>query len=618
MKKILLILLALLMLAGCAGRKESGSVPGGNGPKNDPGQTSDVSYIQKIKDFQVREKNASNTVDNKDFDAFLDRVFVEAMESDFLTMHFNVIDYKKYGIEKPPVDVGEISYSFDEKNYKYMEDQLNELLSFDYDSLSYRQQYDYEALEYSLYETLAEYDYWRYQFVISTGSNVPENLVSNFTDYTFYDKESVDDYLTCLADVDRYFDDLLKYVDDQSKDGMPPIDAWIDYTQDACSGVTNKTDDNEFIVSFDKRMADLDFLSDSEKKDYMERNRKIVLEEILPAYEKVNDTVEKYRGKAKTDDYALCKLDKDYAELVYILKGSNNVSMDQVLQDLTDMLSFMEAEYISCYYDDEAYSQMQDALEGKGNMSLVGKDCLEYLRLNLHEYYPELGDVHYTVEELDPDTAPATVVAYYWPSPIDNHDQNIIRTNPNNMNPGYETYGTLSHEGFPGHLYQHVYYYRNDPHNFRSAISFIGYTEGWAVNAQYYAYRFSGLTSEEAAAAVYFEDAYYFVLYSIIDVGVNYFGWTAKDITEYFEKESRLFSFSDDQAKFFRDFLIEMPGTYCSYGIGSTNFMTLCQETQARLGDKFDYVAYHDAILKNGPLPFNILKGAVEEYVDAQ
>ena len=608
MKKLLMLLMILLLLASCAGKRSS---------KNDPVTEDGKYYIQKIKEYEVRKKNTANTTDNKEFDAFLDKVFAEAMEADYMTMHFNVIDYRSYGIEKPPVDLGELSYSFDEENFNYMKDQLEELQGFDFDSLSYRQQYDYEALEYSLYETLADYCYYRYNFLVSTGSCLPENLISNFTDYTFYDVESVDDYLTCLKDIDRYLDDMLTYTEAQAKDKLGPLDSWIDYTEDACKGVLNKTEDNELIVSFDKRMAQIDWLSDAQKEAYGKENKETVLNEVLPAYQKVLDEIEKYRGKKKTNDYALYKLDKDYAELVYILKGSNNKDLETVFQELKDNLSLLEAEYVSCFYDSDAYEKYQEAMDGKGAMSLVGKDCLEYLRLNLVAYFPDLGDVEYSVEELDPDTAPSTVIAYYWPSPIDNHNQNIIRTNPNNMSPGYETYGTLAHEGFPGHLYQHVYYYKSNPHNFRSAIGFIGYTEGWAVNSQYYAFQFADIGNAYAAAAISFEDAYYFILYSIIDMGVNYFGWTAKDISKYFEEESMLFNFSESDANYFRDFLIEMPGTYCSYGIGSSNFMTLCQETQNKMGDRFDFVSYHDALLKNGPLPFNILEGAVEEYISA-
>jgi len=533
-----------------------------------------------------------------------------------MTMHFNVIDYTKYDIEKPPVDLGEIKYEFDQKNYDYMYKQLQDLQAFDYNSLSYRQQYDYEALEYSLYETLADYQYYRYHFLFDEGSNLADNIISNFTDYTFYDLESLDDYITCLKDFDRYFNDALAYTSAQADDGLPLIDPWIDYTVEVCEGVLNKKEDNTLITTFNDRINEVDFIDDAKKAEYIEQNKKIVLEEVLPAYENLAKEITKYYGKAKIDDYALYKLDKNYAELKYILKGSNNDNLDIVFQQLQDNLSLLEAQYASSYYDEEAYKILNDALDANGTyFTLTGKDCLEYLRKNLNEYYPDLGDVEYNVDPLDPDTASSTIIAYYWPSPIDDSNQNIIKTNPNNMSEGYETYGTLAHEGFPGHLYQHVYFSRTNPHNFRSAISFIGYTEGWAVNAQKYSFKFAGVNNDTAEDGLFFEDAYYFILYSIIDLGVNYYGWKASDISEYFEKESMVFSFDTETAKSFREFIIEMPGVYCSYGIGLSNFLSLCEETQLKLGDKFDYIKYHETLLKNGPLPFNILKGAVKEYI---
>ena len=607
MKKLLILLITLLLLCSCTIKKKETepTVYEKDGSK----------YLELIKNYKTRTKNKNNTIDNPEFDKYLDSVFVDLMNSDFMTMHFKVVDYKKYNIDKPPVDLLTVNYGFDQENYDYFVKQLEELQAFDFDSLSYRQQYDYEAQEYSLYETLADYCYYQYNFIFSTGSCLPENLVSNFVDYTFYDEESLEDYMTCLEDVDRLFDDALKYTSEQSKDGYPLINAWIDYSRNACLGVLNKTDDNDFIVSFDKRIKELAFLSEDKKNEYIEKNKKIVLEEVLPAYQKVYDDLEQYRNKAKMDNYRLSNINKEYAELQYILSSSCNKSMDTLMQELTDNLAMLEAEYISCVYDESSFEKYNQALMGGYNFSLTGKNCLEYLRENLHTYYPDLGDVDYTVEQLDPDTAPSTTVAYYWPSPVDNLNQNIIRTNPNNMNEGFATYSTLAHEGLPGHLYQHVFYYRTNPHNFRSAIGFSGYTEGWAVNAQYYAMQISGIDDHYAASAVFFEDAYFFILYTIVDIGINYYGWKEKDIIKYFEDESRVFSFDNNTAKEMIDLFIEMPAVYTPYGAGYSNFMTLENKAKAALGGKFDYVKYHESLLKNGPLPFNILETAVDEYI---
>ena len=45
-------------------------------------------------------------------------------------------------------------------------------------------------------------------------------------------------------------------------------------------------------------------------------------------------------------------------------------------------------------------------------------------------------------------------------------------------------YTTLAHEGYPGHLYQTVYYASTKPDPLRSIFNFGGYVEGWATYAE--------------------------------------------------------------------------------------------------------------------------------------
>ena len=144
--KVLLVFM-LLMECGCTRKnnnEEEITPQTEDTPAAEIGGHNGADYLNLLKNYTVREKTKEDREDDPAFEEFLDRVFTETMESDFLTMHFSVIDYKALNIEKPPVDCGEISYGFDEENFDYMLDQLKELQSFDYDSLSYRQQYDYE------------------------------------------------------------------------------------------------------------------------------------------------------------------------------------------------------------------------------------------------------------------------------------------------------------------------------------------------------------------------------------------------------------------------------------------------------------------------------------------
>ena len=71
-----------------------------------------------------------------------------------------------------------------------------------------------------------------------------------------------------------------------------------------------------------------------------------------------------------------------------------------------------------------------------------------------------------------------------------------------------------------------------------------------------------------------------------------------------------------DYAEELYEYVISMPAIYSRYGVGFVTFYNLREKAKEELGDKFDYVSFSDTILKNGPLPFNILEGAVNEYID--
>jgi len=43
--------------------------------------------------------------------------------------------------------------------------------------------------------------------------------------------------------------------------------------------------------------------------------------------------------------------------------------------------------------------------------------------------------------------------------------------------------------------------------------------------------------------------------------------------------------------------------------------LELRQAAKDKLGDKFDILEFHDVVLKNGPLPLNVLEDFVDQYV---
>ena len=583
--KLLSILLVVFLLTGCG---------------LESGLESDSEYLNQLKNYEVREKN-STLDDNAEFDAYLDTIFDELVSDNYLYMHFNVADYKAMGIEKPEVGFGHLVYGLDEKEFNKTEKQLEDLLAFDYDSLSLRQQYDYDLLHYSLLETLAGLYYSKYDLIFSSASQFSDGIVTNLMEFAMYDEESEEDFLVVLKDVPNYINEAIEYSKQQSNDGLYHSDDMLD---EEISYIDNLISSNGKSI-----------YEHYKEYDIYPEVKEIVENEVIPSFVTLKDYLKTLYGKTTSDKLTLSKIDKGYAEYTYIINSSNNGDMNVIYNQLVEVYTDWVYNFISAYQKNEnILEDYEDFLNDDKVINQSAEDILEYLRNNSSKRYEYLEDASYVVSALD--TLGDSTLGYYVSPPIDNLNQNVIRVNAKIDNDEYDqmsVFEVMAHEGFPGHLYQNIYFQQTNPHKFRATQSFIGYTEGYADLAAMDA--IDMLNVDDGYKAVAKLNSITFnshLLLSIVDLGVNYFGWDANTLGKKLEK-----MFLDKTiAQTLYDMVVAMPGTFVRYGVGFVNHINLRKKAMDELGDKFDYVAYDKAIVENGPLPFAILEGVVEDYIN--
>lgn len=583
--KLLSILLVLFILVGCG---------------EDSSSSAENYYLTQLKNYEVREKN-STLDDNKDFDLFLDTIFDELVSDNYLYMHFNVADYKAMGIEKPEVGFGHIVYGVDEEEFNKTEKQLEDLLAFDYDKLSLRQQYDYDLLHYSLLETLCGLEYSKYNLIFSSSSQFCDGIVTNLMEFAMYDEESEEDFLAVLKDVPNYINEAIEYSKQQSNDGLYHSDDMLD---EEISYIDNLISSNGKSI-----------YEHYKEYDIYPEVKELVENEVIPAFVTLKEYLNTLYGKTKSDKLALTKINNGYAEYTYITNTSNNGDMYAIYTQLIEVYSDWVNNFINAYQNNEhILEDYEDFLNDDKAINLSAEDMLEYLRNNSSKRYEYLEDANYVVSALD--TLGDSTLGYYVSPPIDNLNQNVIRVNAKINNEDYDqmsVFEVMAHEGFPGHLYQNIYFQQKNPHKFRATQSFIGYTEGYADLAAMDAIDMLNVDDEYKAVAklnsITFNSH---LLLSIVDLGVNYFGWDVNTIGNKLEK-----LFLDKAiAQPLYDMVVAMPGTFVRYGVGYVSHLNLRKKAMDELGDKFDFVAYDRAIIENGPLPFAILEGVVEDYIN--
>ena len=256
-----------------------------------------------------------------------------------------------------------------------------------------------------------------------------------------------------------------------------------------------------------------------------------------------------------------------------------------------------------------------DLLNELDNLSfneLSPEDTITKLINNIKDDFPDSPNVNYSFKyvhkSLEDDLSPA----FYLIPPIDDYMENVIYINASNKYSEQNLFTTIAHEGYPGHLYQTTYFNSTNPPSIRSLLNYNGYVEGWATYTEIYSYSLSDL-NENIADFLALNTSYALGIYSRIDIGVNYDGWTPENVNEYLTE----FGITDKNISddIFNS-MVECPGNYLNYYIGYLEILELKDMTKDSLGDDFDLKKFHKFILDTGPAPFNVILKHLNNWIE--
>jgi uncharacterized protein (DUF885 family) len=187
-----------------------------------------------------------------------------------------------------------------------------------------------------------------------------------------------------------------------------------------------------------------------------------------------------------------------------------------------------------------------------------------------------------------------------------------INTSDLRARPLYVVESLAFHEGVPGHHLQIMRTQENTAlSDFRRALAVTVFTEGW------------GLYAERLGREVgFFKDPYsdfgrltyeiWRAVRLVVDSGVHAFGWTRPQAIAYMAENT---GFRDGPSTAETDRHITEAGQGLAYTFGMLKILDLRARAEARLGARFDIKAFHEAVLRNGPLPLDILEQEVMAWL---
>lgn len=176
---------------------------------------------------------------------------------------------------------------------------------------------------------------------------------------------------------------------------------------------------------------------------------------------------------------------------------------------------------------------------------------------------------------------------------------------------------TLSlHEASPGHHFQISMQQEIDglPKFRRYLVGYTAYVEGWALYAESLG-RELGLFDDPYQYFGHLNDEMLRAMRLVVDTGLHAKDWTREQAIAYMLDNSSMAT-TDAEAEVER--YIADPGQALGYKLGQLRIRELRTRAAAALGSRFDVKEFHAQILRDGPLPLELLSAKIERWIAAQ
>ena len=541
---------------------------------------------------------------DRQFRTFTRSLFQTEVSANTISLHYTLRSPSDYGIADIPATYGSLS-SDSVAAKASVRNVLSSLQEFDPDTLSSENALTFKILDTYLKNASTGTDYLLYQEPLGPVSGIHTQLPVLLSEYSFYDTQDVETYLALLKETPSYFDSVIQFEQKKAASGLFMPDYQADSVLDTCQSFIDMGKENYLVSTFNERIASLDLLPENKKDSFQKENMKLVTEEIYPAYQNLITAIKSLKGKGMNEQgLSHFPYGKKYYEyLVRQTTGCNEsisrlrlMTRAQILEDLSAMQKVL-------FPADAALTQAS-VLEQTSPDSM-----LDDLRSKITDTFPEIPDVDFQVKYVPESMQDYLSPAFYMIPAIDNLTENVIYINNGQTASGLNLYTTLAHEGYPGHLYQTVYFSASEPDPIRSILDFGGYVEGWATYAEMMSYYLAPLPKTEASL-LQKNSSVILGLYALADMGIHYDGWSVTDTVRFFSD----YGINDPNAvQSVYKLIIGSPANYLKYYIGYLKFYELKKEMADALGNQFSQKEFHRAVLDVGPAPFEIVYDEVEK-----
>jgi len=581
--------------------------------------------------------------ENSRFESFTENLFRAEVSANTLTLHYALADPASQGIKKSAVSLGTVSSdaASAEETARLCQNYEKQLKNFHYSRLSKDNQLTLDMLLLYFHTRASLEKNYILDEPLGPSLGIQAQLPVLLAEYAFYTKEDISDYLKLLGTIKPYFQSILDFEKEKISSGCFMSNTTLDRILKQCSSFIQNPDSNYMDDIFAQKLKTFSNpkLSQKDQEELCTYHHKLIIQQVIPAYQELVSGLKTLRGSGK-NSRGLAYFEGGRAYYLYLLQSQTGtyVPVKKIEQRLSTQLLKDYEEIQTLLKSDpslaSSLSQYSTAI------TLTPSQMLEKLPSLMAGDFPELKNITYELRSVHESMKSFLSPAFYLTPPVDTGSPNVIYINNSGRSTSLELFGTLAHEGFPGHLYQTVSFSRSKPANIRYLITSSGYVEGWATYVESYAYQYaaslmtnlsrnsassdfhdsdtsgtsdtSGRSStsnmssaSNATRLAWLNRSMNLCIYSLIDIGIHYRGWEQARVAAFL----KAFGITNaSAASEIYQYIVETPGNYLKYYWGYLNFLDLKKSCQNSMGADFDLKKFHRKIMEIGPVQFPVLE----------
>jgi uncharacterized protein (DUF885 family) len=419
----------------------------------------------------------------------------------------------------------------------------------------------------------------------------------------------------------------------EQKQILPPRFVVEEVLKEMTEFIGKPASENILATSFKSRAARIEKLSEAKRADFQARVESAITNRVYPAYQKLIDYFREILPKTTTDD-GVWKMPDGDAFYAYKLHENTTTTLNpnevhelglrEVARIESEMRTILDANGFAGQPIGEAMDKLARdprflySNDEKGRAEALARytqlitQATDRSSKELFLTSPRAKIEVRRVPEFKEATAPG---AYYDIAAMDGSRPGIFFANLRDMNevPKWSMPTLAYHEGVPGHHWQisTAEELKGVP-QFRKVIPFTAYMEGWALYCEWLAKQAGWYDNDPFGDLGRLRDELFRAVRLVVDTGIHAKHWTREQAIAYMREKTGM---GEKEVKSEIERYIVAPGQACAYKVGMLKIQELRARAQKELGDKFDQREFHDAVLKNGALPLEILEEQVNDYI---